>query len=570
VITPIAAAGFSGMSGVITETCGEGGQDVAGIDPSDWTAYSNVILTGANAFVARVAAAGSGGNIEVHLDAPAGTLIGNCPVTGTGGSQLYKDVFCSLTNASGTHTVYLVYAGSGANLLSLEFFGLFTAPPVFSHRLLAGNTYSFNALPNGKYVTADNGGTNALIAKSTSIGTAEQFQIIDAGGGNLGLLAMVNSKYVCADNGGASPLIANRTAVGGWETFTEFDAGNGNIVLRAMNNGKYVSADNGGTNALVAESTSIGAWESFAPGFVSGNPPATPGRLTATAGDSQVMLNWLASVGATGYNLKRSTTSGGIYLNIASNISQTGFKNAGLSNGTAYFYGVSALNAAGESTNSQYVSAIPGTLNRDGWVASSSVSDSESPPGNAIDGNINTRWATGTPQANGQWFQVDMGSTNTIYKLVLDAASSASDYPRGYQVDLSNDGITWGSPVASGSGSSAVTTIAFPTDTARYIRVIQTGSVGGLWWSIHECNVFGNAGTVSTTPPQVTFGLSNGSLQFAWPADHTGWRLEGQTNSRAEGLRTNWFAVPGSSATNQVSIPIDHANGAVFFRLAYP
>jgi hypothetical protein len=568
-IIPIAAAGYSSMSGVTAESCSEGGQDVASIDPGDWTAYSNVTLTGASAFVARAAAGGNGGNIELHLDTPAGTLIGICPVTGTGGSQIYKDTFCSITNTSGTHSVYLVYSGSGGNLFSLAFFGFFTAPPVFSHRLLPGNTYSLNALVNGKYVTADNGGTNALIAKSTSIGTAEQFQIIDAGGGNIGLLAMVNSKYVCADNGGASPLIANRTAVGSWETFTEFDAGNGNIALRAMNNGKYVSADNGGTNALIAKSTSIGAWESFAPGFVSGNPPATPGKLTANAGDSQVILSWLASPGATGYNLKRSATSGGTYVTIASNIASTSYTNVSLNNGTAYYYVVSALNPAGESTNSPYVSAVPGSLNRGGWVASASVSDSGSPPGNAIDGNINTRWATGTPQVNGQWFQVDMGSTNTIYKLVLDAASSSSDYPRGYQVNLSNDGSTWGNPVATGSGS-AVTTITFPTNTARYVRVTQTGSVGGLWWSIHEFNAFGKLGTVSTTPPQVTFGLSNGSLQFAWPADHTGWRLEAQTNSPAGGLGTNWQTVPTSTGTNQIWIPIDRANGNVFFRLVYP
>jgi len=80
---------------------------------------------------------------------------------------------------------------------------------------------------------------------------------VDAGGGNIALLAAVNGKYVTAENGGASPLIANRTGVGSWETFTEFDAGNGNIALRAMNNGKYVTADNGGTNALIANSTPL-------------------------------------------------------------------------------------------------------------------------------------------------------------------------------------------------------------------------------------------------------------------------------------------------------------------------
>ena len=163
-----------------------------------------------------------------------------------------------------------------------------------------------------------------------------------------------------------------------------------------------------------------------------------------------------------------------------------------------------------------------------------------------------------------------MGSTNTIYEVILDAASSSSDYPRGYQVTLSNDGTTWGASVASGAGSSAVTAITFPTNTARYVRVTQTGSVGGLWWSIHEFNVFGKIGTVSTTPPQLNFSVSGGNLHLGWPADHTGWRLEAQTNSAGAGLGTNWATVPGSTAANQISIPIDVGNGSVFFRLIYP
>jgi hypothetical protein len=569
-ITPIAAAGYTSMSGVATEMCSEGGLDVGSIDPGDWTAYSAVNLAGVNAFVARVAAPGPGGNIEIRLDGPAGALVGTCPVTGTGGAQAYKNAYCTISGASGVHTIYLVYTGSGAGLFSLQFFGFFVAPPQFSHRLVPGDTYSLSALANGKYVTADNGGTNALIAKSFSVGAAEQFQVVDAGGGNIGFLAVVNNKYVTAENAGASPLIANRTAVGSWETFTEFDAGNGNIALRAMANGKYVSADHAGANPLIAKSSSIGTWESFTPGFVSGVPPATPGGLLAVAGDSQVILSWVASLGAIGYNVKRSTSSGGVYATIATNIPMTSFTDTGLTLGTTYYYVVSALNPAGESTNSPYVSAIPGTLNRAGWVATASVNASGDPPGNAIDGNINTRWSTGTPQVNGQWFQVDMGQTNTIYRLVLDAASSSSDYPQGYQVNLSYDGAIWGSPVATGAGSSAVTTISFPTNTARYIRVTQTGSVGGLWWSIHEFNVFGRIVTVSTTPPQISFGVSGGLLQFGWPADHTGWRLEAQTNSAGSGLGANWMTVPGSAATNQMFVPIDQAVGNAFFRLVYP
>jgi hypothetical protein len=76
VITPIAAANYSSMSGVTIEPCSEGGQDVGSINPGDWTAYSNLTLSSINTFVARVASASAGGNIEIHLDSPAGTLVG--------------------------------------------------------------------------------------------------------------------------------------------------------------------------------------------------------------------------------------------------------------------------------------------------------------------------------------------------------------------------------------------------------------------------------------------------------------------------------------------------------------
>jgi uncharacterized repeat protein (TIGR02543 family) len=125
-------------------------------------------------------------------------------------------------------------------------------------------------------------------------------------------------------------------------------------------------------------------------------------------------------------------------------------------------------------------------LPRTGWVASASTGGS---PGNAIDGNLGTRWSTGVSQANGQWFQVDMGSAQTFSRIVMDATGSAGDYPRGYQVYVSNDGSNWGSPVATGTGS-AVTTVNFASQTARYIRVTQTGSVAGIWWSIHEFNAY--------------------------------------------------------------------------------
>jgi endo-1,4-beta-xylanase len=89
------------------------------------------------------------------------------------------------------------------------------------------------------------------------------------------------------------------------------------------------------------------------------SPPPAPTGLTATAGNGQVTLSWNAASGATGYIVKRSTTSGGPYTVIANNLTATSFTNTGLSNGTTYFYVASAVNASGESANSAQVSATP-------------------------------------------------------------------------------------------------------------------------------------------------------------------------------------------------------------------
>ena len=90
----------------------------------------------------------------------------------------------------------------------------------------------------------------------------------------------------------------------------------------------------------------------------SSSPPAVPTGLAATPGDTQVALAWNASSGASSYNVKRATTSGGPYTTVASPTSTT-FTNTGLTNGTTYFYVVTAVNSSGESGASSQVSATP-------------------------------------------------------------------------------------------------------------------------------------------------------------------------------------------------------------------
>ena len=88
-------------------------------------------------------------------------------------------------------------------------------------------------------------------------------------------------------------------------------------------------------------------------------PPAAPAGFTATAGNGQVALAWTTTPGASGYNLKRSLVSGGNYVTILSNTAATSYTDTGVTNWTACYYVVSALNAGGEGANSGEAAATP-------------------------------------------------------------------------------------------------------------------------------------------------------------------------------------------------------------------
>lgn len=88
-------------------------------------------------------------------------------------------------------------------------------------------------------------------------------------------------------------------------------------------------------------------------------PPDAPTGLNATAGDTEVDLTWNASATATSYTVKRSTSDGGPYTNVQTGITDTNFTDENLTNGTTYYYVVSASNVGGESSNSTQVSATP-------------------------------------------------------------------------------------------------------------------------------------------------------------------------------------------------------------------
>ncbi|HEY1719301.1 MAG TPA: autotransporter-associated beta strand repeat-containing protein [Verrucomicrobiae bacterium] len=115
------------------------------------------------------------------------------------------------------------------------------------------------------------------------------------------------------------------------------------------------------------------------------------------------------------------------------------------------------------------------------------------------------------------------------------------------------------------TGFSSVTLPATdPTHTKTYVWANSLGASGTI-----QLTGGGAASAVNTTPTNIVASVSGNTLTLSWPADHTGWTLEAQTNSLAVGINTNWVPIAGSSSTNEVSMTIDPNNGVVFYRLIY-
>ena len=190
--------------------------------------------------------------------------------------------------------------------------------------------------------------------------------------------------------------------------------------------------------------------------------------------------------------------------------------------------GVAGLTWVGEDADYVKFSVVPGTWNFVGhgvlpmttpkppatvapvlvalekktWTASASVPDGtyifsgeklivDVAAANALDGDHWTGWRDMTKvQYPGQWFQVDMQKEQTFSKIIIDTTWAQWDSPAGYSVIVSQDGKTWSDRVATGAGQLGITTITFPVQRARFIKLIQTGTSAKYHWSIFEFNVY--------------------------------------------------------------------------------
>jgi len=128
-----------------------------------------------------------------------------------------------------------------------------------------------------------------------------------------------------------------------------------NVVSGLTNGTPYyfvVTAVNSGGES--AESAERSATPTSTP------PPPAPTGVRATAGDNTVTVSWDAAAGATSYNIYYRTAAGVTKTNGTPITGATSPRIVtGLTNGTTYYFVVTAANANGESTESSEVSATP-------------------------------------------------------------------------------------------------------------------------------------------------------------------------------------------------------------------
>jgi len=211
---------------------------------------------------------------------------------------------------------------------------------------------------NDSQFTAGNiGGAGRYVALLARAENVNHFYYLALQNGNLLVLAK--------RDGGTSTILGSKTFTVTTGTF---------YTLRIDVRGSSLAAFVNGVSQFTANDTQFpagnvggatffasGSFDDFVVTSLSGavTPPPTPTGLVATPGNGQVSLSWNASSGATSYNVKRATVSGGPYTTIATGVTSTNFTNTGLTNGTTFFYVVSAVNSAGQSANSAQVSATP-------------------------------------------------------------------------------------------------------------------------------------------------------------------------------------------------------------------
>src|SRR6266540_3527182 len=244
-------------------------------------------------------------------------------------------------------------------------------------------------------------------------------------------------------------------------------------------------------------------------------PATTPGAPTLNSpspGNTTITLTWTAPTtdggsAITGYRLYRSTSSGNETL-LTTLGALTTYTDSNLSNGTTYYYKLTALNSLGESASSSERSATPAT------VPGAPSLDS------ATAGNASVTLSWTAPSSNG-------GNPLSGYRLYRATSS-------GNETLLTTLGL------ATGYTDTAVT-----NGTTYYYKLTALNSLGESPTSSERSATPTAGATVPDAPTLNAATAGNASVALSWSAPTsnggsalTGYRLYRSTSSGSETLLT--------------------------------
>jgi autotransporter-associated beta strand protein len=172
---------------------------------------------------------------------------------------------------------------------------------------------------------------------------------------------------------------------------------------------------------------------------------------------------------------------------------------------------------------------------------------------NATAGKLALAYAAGTPALN-----VTNGTLTLAPATTIKVNNTGASLPVGSYKLISK--ATGGAVAGTAPVSAVVVGNGLAAGTTNALQI----TAGELFLNV--------GATVSTTPTNIVSTISGNTLTLSWPADHTGWRLQVQTNSLNTGLGTNWVTWPYSDSTtnNSVSVTMNPNAPTVFFRMVYP
>jgi len=283
----------------------------------------------------------------------------------------------------------------------------------------------------------------------------------------------------------------------------------------------------------------IAPWLASHLNSIGSGPPDAPTGLIATAGDQQVELNWNSSIGATSYDVKRATVTGGPYSVVADDITTTSHTDTGLTNGITYYYVVSAANGEGESGNSNEAHATPaqssnliangdfsnGLNGWSQWTERGSISFADNAgrghiTGNNINGGLWQQfdtggvstvvdiagwWESNPTTANNQWAEVLVINGSRTPTNGQDINDGQSDVEMIYKND------TWATPGGWSGNMDVTSPVAnigtFTADDTVATIILKMGNVGGSTnGTLFDNLVVSSAGTA---PPTISLNKSS-------------------------------------------------------------